>query len=267
MTARPRTRTPPKREALDFRSEALVDFYNEASLGTGPKRAKLHRAMLKMIENGFWNPGDRLPTDLELTEKLPLSLATVQAAMQQLAEQEIVVRKRREGTVVASEEHLSRDLMFFRFVPRGSETLLSVEDLEIGVSETGAHGPWSEFLGMRDRYVLWSRTLTIGNEFRVRSEFFFANPRLRVLLDLPKDTLKGLAIRPMLQVRFGMPTTRFSWRTAFYDADAGLARHLGVGEGLTVQCHEVGLFTLDDAPLAFHRFWVPPNRYRMLITP
>ena len=164
------------RTATDFRSEALAGFYREAAKGSGPKRARLHRAMLKMIDHGFWNPGDRLPTDLELTERLPLSLATVQAALQLLADQEIVVRKKRNGTFVASEEHLSRMLIFFRFVDPDSVRPLVVEERERAVAETGERGPWSDFLGIRDRYVQWSRTLEIGGEFMVRSEFYFLQP-------------------------------------------------------------------------------------------
>ena len=255
------------RTATDFRSEALAGFYREAAKGSGPKRARLHRAMLKMIDHGFWNPGDRLPTDLELTERLPLSLATVQAALQLLADQEIVVRKKRNGTFVASEEHLSRMLIFFRFVDPDSVRPLAVEERERTVAETGERGPWSDFLGIRDRYVQWSRTLEIGGEFMVRSEFYFSNPRLRVLLDLPAESLKGIAIRPLLQVRFGLPTTGLDWQSAFRTFDEDLARMLGVRAGVIGQQYDVGLLTIGEEPLAYHRFWVPPNRYRMLISP
>ena len=253
--------------ATDFRSEALAGFYREAAKGSGPKRARLHRAMLKMIEHGFWNPGDRLPTDLELTQRLPLSLATVQAALQLLADQEIVVRKKRNGTFVATEEHLSRLLIFFRFVDPDSARPLTVEERERTVAETGERGPWSDFLGVRDRYVQWSRTLEIGNEFMIRSEFYFSNPRLRVLLDLPAESLKGIAVRPLLQVRFGLPTIGLDWRSSFETFDENLARILGVRAGEIGQQYDVGLLTIGDEPLAFHRFWVPPNRYRMLISP
>lgn len=253
--------------AMDFRSEALAGFYREAARGSGPKRAKLHRAMLKMIEHGFWNPGDRLPTDLELSQRLPLSLATVQAALQLLADQEIVVRKKRNGTFVATEEYLSRMLIFFRFVDPDSARALVVEERERRVAETDERGPWSVFLGVRARYVRWSRTLEIGGEFMVRSEFYFSHPRLRVLLDLPAESLKGIAVRPLLQVRFGLPTTGLNWQSSFETFDEDLARMLGVRAGVIGQQYDVGLLTIGDEPLAYHRFWVPPNRYRMLISP
>ena len=251
----------------DFRSEALAGFYREAAKGSGPKRAKLHRAMLKMIENGFWNPGDRLPTDLEITEQLPLSLATVQAALQLLAEQEIVVRKKRNGTFIATEEHLSRELIFFRFVDPDRDGLLVVKDLSLSVDETDQQGPWSEFLGVRDRYVRWCRTLEVGKAFTVRSEFYFSSPRLRVLVDFPPESLQGIAVRPFLQVRFGLPTTGLNWQSSFETFDERLAGMLNVRTGQIGQRYDVGLLTIDEEPLAYHRFWVPPNPYRMLISP
>ena len=101
----------------------------------------------------------------------------------------------------------------------------------------------------------------------IRSEFHFSNPRLRVLLDLPVDSLKGIAIRPLLQVRFGLPTIGLNWQSSFETFDENLARKLGVRTGEIGQRYDVGLLTIGDEPLAYHRFWVPPNRYRMLISP
>ena len=71
----------------------------------------------------------------------------------------------------------------------------------------------------------------------------------------------------MLQVRFGLPTTGLNWQSAFRTFDEDLARMLRVRAGVIGQQYDVGLLTIGDEPLAYHRFWVPPNRYRMLISP
>jgi len=253
--------------ATDFRTEALVRIYRETSIEVGSKRTKLYRAMLKMIENGFWNPGDRLPTDIEFTNFLPLSLATVQAALKMLAEQKIIVRKKRQGTFVASEENLSRELVFFCFVEPGSTALMLVDELNLSVAETANRGPWTDFLGERNRYILVTRTLDVGGKFKIRSEYYFSNPRLRVLLDFPLESLRGIALRPLLHFRFGMPTTSVEWQSSFERFDKGLAHELGVPAGQTGLRYDVRLRTIAEEPLAFHRFWVPPNKCTMLIPP
>ena len=261
------TTKAPDSVETDFRSEALLRFYQQTSKGTGTKRVKLYRAMLEMIENGFWNPGDRLPTDLEFTNQLPLSLATVQASLQMLAEQDLIIREKRNGSFVATEDRLSRDLIFFRFLKPDTNNPLETEDLTLEVTETSRSGPWVGFLGIRDRYVLLSRTIAIGNEFRVRSEFYFANPRLRVLLDVSTQSLKGLAIRPYLHFKFGLPTIAVNWEISFKALDLALADMMGVAQAQMSQQFDVMLTTIGDEPLAYHRFWVPPNNCRMQILP
>lgn len=259
------TRKTGNKWGQDFRSKALADFYRSAADELGPKRNKLYHAMLKMIEQGFWYPGDRLPTDIEFTEFLPLSLATVQAALKLLAEQEILVRKKKQGTFVASEDHLSRDLVFFRFVKPGSSALLDIKDVNYSVEETGDQGPWGDYLGQRDRYIRLNRTLEIEGEFRVRSEWYFANPRLRVLLDFQPESLQGIAVRTLLHLRFGLPTLGLEWQSSFETFDTNLAHELAVAQAVTGQRYDIRIRTIGDEPLSFHRFWIPPNDYTLLI--
>ncbi len=249
----------------DFRSEALAEFYRQMASDPGPKRARLYRAMLKMIEQGFWNPGDRLPTDLQLTHHLPLSLATVQAGLNALAEQGLVSRTKRKGTFVASEEHLIRDYVFFQFLHADSGKQMSVDTVDLEVRETSETGPWSELLGTRERYLQLSRVIRIGDEFLTRSDFYFADPKFRILLDFPPESLKKIGIQQMIHLRFGLPSINRDWSVSFAAFDATTAAALAVEPGTTGQRFDVRVRTIGDAPLTFHRILVPPHRHTLHI--
>ena len=248
-----------------FKSEVLAEFYRQMANEPGPKRAKLYRAMLKMIEQGFWNPGDRLPTDLELTRHLPLSLATVQAGLNALAEQGLVSRTKRKGTFVASEDHLTRDYVFFQFLHADSGKQMLVDTVELEVSETSETGPWSELLGRREKYLQLSRIVRIGDEFSTLSDFYFADPKIWILLDFPPDSLKNIGIQQMIHLRFGLPSINRDWSVSFAQFDAATAAALGVEPGTTGQRFDVRVRTIGDAPLAFHRILVPPHRHTLHI--
>ena len=258
-------KTAKETEGAGFKSEALADFYRQMANEPGPKRAKLYRAMLKMIEQGFWNPGDRLPTDLELTGRLPLSLATVQAGLNALAEQGLVSRTKRKGTFIASEDHLTRDYVFFQFLHAETGKQMLVDTVELDVRETSDSGPWSDLLGKREKFLQLSRIVRIGEEFSTRSDFYFADPKIWILLDFPPESLKNLGIQQMIHLRFGLPSLNRDWTVSFADFDAGTAAALGVEPGTTGQRFDVRVRTIGDAPLSFHRILVPPHRHTLHI--
>lgn len=159
--------TPPQ----DFQAEALLKLFEQEQSGPGPKRAQLCRAMVKMISQAFWNAGQRLPTDKEFTRKLPVSVATVQGALNMLAEQGLVIRKKRDGTFVAPEEHLIRETAFFNFSNADGTAMAPVHDLKNVIEETREDGPWVGFLAPAKTFVRIVRIVEVDRAFRVLGHF------------------------------------------------------------------------------------------------
>ncbi len=256
-----------KKEAsgADFKSEALSEFFRQMAQDPGPKRSKLYRAMWKMIEQGFWNPGERLPTDLEITRHLPLSLATVQASLNMLAEHGMVTRTKRKGTFVASEENLTRDYVFFQFLNGDTGKQMQVDAVALEVKETSASGPWTELLGHREKYLQLSRVMNIADEFFTLSDFYFADPKIWVLLDFPPESLINIGIQQMIHLRFGMPSISRDWTLSFAALDGDVATALGVEAGTLGQQCDIGVRTIGEAPLTFHRIVIPPHRHKLHI--
>jgi len=59
-------------------------------------RNEIHEAIL----TGQYGPGDRLPRDADIAERMSCARSTVQRAMQDLSDSGLVVRRRKEGTRV-----------------------------------------------------------------------------------------------------------------------------------------------------------------------
>lgn len=57
--------------------------------------------ILRRIRVGQWNPGDLIPTELQLAEEMGCARATVNRALTQLADDGIVHRRRRVGTRIS----------------------------------------------------------------------------------------------------------------------------------------------------------------------
>lgn len=249
----------------DVRLDALLAFLKAESSGPGPKRARLHRAMIKMIEQGLWNPGDRLPNDTVIASYLPLSLVTVQASLNMLADQKFITREKQKGSFVSSASNLPRDYFYFRFADAETGNWLGIKTLSFKVEETPDGGPWSDFLGKNRTYLKVSRIISVDGEFNVYSEMYFIDPKIRFLLDTPPDALKDIALQQLVHVRFGLPAVSFKWSIAFENINANYAPALGVSEGTISQQFSVAVNTINDTPLVFHRFWVPKNRHSLKI--
>ena len=248
----------------DIRAEMLLQFFSEQADKPGRKRDKLLNAVLKMIERGFWNPGDRLPTDVEFSQLLPLSVATVQAALTMAADQGIVVRKQKNGSFIASEENLSRDAVFFNFRHRNEDSLADVTFVDFQIAETSEPNPGQSFFGGRAPLLRITRSL--GGELKAMSDLYLADPRLRILLDLDPETLKNLAIRPLLQVRFGLPSLRIEWRFTVETFAPRICTELGVPDGTIGQVAEAEVYTVNDQKLMLHKIWIPPSDWALCVS-
>ena len=255
--------TSPK---SDLRAEMLLQFFAEQADEPGRKRDKLLNAVLKMIERGFWNPGDRLPTDAEFSQLLPLSVATIQAALTMAANQGIVVRKQKNGSFIASEENLSREAVFFNFRHRSDDGLADITFVDFKIAETHGPNPGQSFFGGTAPLLHITREVDIGGELRAMSELYLADPRLRILLDLDPETLKNLAMRPLLQVRFGLPSVRFDWRFTVETFAPDMCHALGLADGTIGQIAEADVYTVNDQKLMLHRMWIPPSDWALCVS-
>ena len=253
----------PKKPRPDIRTEILLEIFAELSDQPGRKRDKLLNTVLKMIERGVWNPGDRLPTDAEFSQLLPLSVATVQAGLKMAADQGVVVRKQKSGSFIASERHLSRDAVFFNFSRAGHSGHASVIFQSFGIEETDELGPGQAFFGSDRPLLKITRVAKVADEFLSMSNLYLADPRLRLLLDFDPVLLKDLAIRPLLQMRFGLPSVRFEWRLTIDQFPAEVCRRIGVSEGTLGQVADVEVYTVNNKKLMFQRMWIPQSDWAL----
>ncbi|RAK58458.1 GntR family transcriptional regulator [Phenylobacterium hankyongense] len=69
--------------------------------GSGPVWLQIRRALAQPILNGKWRPGARIPAELDLKEHFQTSRMTVNKAIQSLAAEGLLQRRRKIGTVVS----------------------------------------------------------------------------------------------------------------------------------------------------------------------
>ncbi len=91
--------------------------------GRGPLHEQIRRAVCAPIVSGAWTPGRRIPSEHELMALFGASRMTVNRAMRALAEDGLIVRRRRTGSHVAA--------------PAGEFALMRMDGIRAAVDKRG----------------------------------------------------------------------------------------------------------------------------------
>lgn len=267
MTAKTSERKQRDDRADDLRLAALVSYYGDLDGQLSSKRARLYEACIKVIEKGYWNPGDRLPTEAYLADCLPVGLGTIQAVFQQLASDGLIVRERRKGSHVARQSQIERDILNFNFLDDDGASPLPILDEVLTIEETTALGPWSEFLGPQPSYIKIHRLSSIGGELRIWSDFYLGDPKFRPFVYMSPESLMNLSLRSVLHDRFGMPALHSDWLLSFHDLTQEQSEALQVAGDTHSLSYEIREYTIRSAPLFLMKVVVPKNARTLRIRP
>lgn len=218
-------------------------------------------AFIRSFERGYWQPGDRLPTERECAAVLPVSLGTVQAAFRRLRDAGIVVRKSGVGTHVRELSEREGEKWFLRFLAGDDPSFLPTEILAAKIEETTESEPWTRFLGDRPNCIRIRRLISIGGKFNVSASVYLDNVRFRPLLDFDLAVIGKLHIRQILHDRFNAPTLSREMQIRFLELDDETAQSIGVASGTFAIALDASSYTLRDDPLCFQRFLIPPDGY------
>ena len=96
-----------------------------AAAATGPAFSPLYQQiktlMMNSLQHAEWRPGEAIPSETELAARFKVSQGTVRKAIDELAAENLLVRRQGKGTFVAThaEEHVQ--FRFLRLTPDSAE--------------------------------------------------------------------------------------------------------------------------------------------------
>lgn len=224
-----------------------------------PRHSRLRSAMLELMADGYWAPGDKLPSEKEIAEAVGLSLGTIQKALARLAESNIVVRRHGHGTFVGTGSQ-SGHLLHFRFLGDDGTALVPVYAEALECREVHSEGPWSRFIAGASSFIRVRRRINVADEFDCLSEFYIDKNRFPEILAIPLQQFDRVRIRTLLAERFNAPTlslTQHAYATQFPDEVIHLLKlpkKRGCGMVL-----EVFSYTHHQSPVSFQRIYIPPD--------
>lgn len=242
----------------------LRAYMDEESQEPGrTKRTAVRLALSAAIRDGNLQPGDRLPPEIELTGIFAVSLGTVQAALRQLQEVGIIVRRRGDGSRVASSEPLHNSIWHFRFISlRDGRPLHPVAD-KITIARHSAQGIWSTFLGGQPSFIRIFRRYRAQGCAPFAAEMFLDPALFPKLAETDPQELRMVNIRTELEARYGTIVRGATQTVKQTLLDGPMAERFGLDEHLQVFEIHAEAFGPAQAPVYFQRLVVPTADYAL----
>ncbi len=218
-----------------------------------PLYQQIKGLILQSLEAGEWKPAEAIPSEMELAARFRVSQGTVRKAIDELAAENLVVRRQGKGTFVATHAEQHVRYRFLKLVAdSGDEGPATRDVLECRRVRASADVARALALRTGDPVVQVRRVLAFGGQ-----------PTILEDLWLPGNAFKGLTAEQMaafqgptyamFELEFGVRMVRAEERIRAVAADAQQAALLAVAPGSPVLSVERLSYTYNDVPMELRR--------------
>jgi GntR family transcriptional regulator len=249
-----------------------------------PRFAPLYRQiktlLTKRLQAGEWKPGEPIPSETELAARYRVSQGTVRKAIDELAANNLLVRRQGRGTFVASHLEVRTQFRFLRLRPDDlPQADLSGEPSASMPGERSVQGQVlrSQVLECRrmrgpaeiarvlqlragEPLVQVRRLLDLEGEPTVLDEIWLPGARFRGLTAERLANYSG-PLYALLEAEFGVRMIRAEERIKAVAAPAEVATVLHVKPGTPLLRVDRVSRTYDAAPVEFRRGWCLTERH------
>lgn len=89
----------------------------QGSAAFSPLYQQIKTLLLQSLDRGEWKPGESIPSELELAARYQVSQGTVRKAIDELAAENLLLRRQGKGTFVATHHEATVRYRFLRLTP------------------------------------------------------------------------------------------------------------------------------------------------------
>ncbi len=224
----------------------------------GPTFSPLYRQIKGLItrslQEGEWKPGELIPSETELAARFGVSQGTVRKAIDELAAENLVVRRQGRGTFVATHQEARAQFRFLRLRPdQGSEAgVMDSRILECRRLRAPVDVARALQLRAGEGVVQIRRLLSFEGRPTVLDEIWLPGAQFRGLT-AERLTAHAGPLYGLFEAEFGTRMIRATERVKAVAADATAAEALVVPQGEPLLLVERVTFTYEDRPVEMRR--------------
>jgi GntR family transcriptional regulator len=202
---------------------------------------------------GEWRPGEAIPSEVELAGRFRVSQGTVRKAIDELAGENILVRRQGKGTFVATHSEAEVRHRFLRVVAdHGEREPVESRLLELRRGKATAAVSHALELKTGTSVFLLKRVLIFSGAPMILDEIVLPETLFRGLNAEEIHAFKG-SYYTLYEGRYGVRMVRAEERLKAVPASAEAAGQLAVEAGIPLLCVDRIAFTYGDKPVEWRR--------------
>jgi len=223
-----------------------------------PRFSPLYRQIKGLITRGLqeaqWKPGEPIPSESELAQRFGVSQGTVRKAIDELAAENLLVRRQGRGTFVATHHEERSQFRFLRLRRDDGADPGPMDSRILECRRVRAPQDVARALGLRagETVVSIRRLLSFEGRPTVLDDIWLPGALFR---GLSAERL-GASVGPLyglFETEFGVRMIRATEALRAVAADPGGAALLGVAAGAPLLQAERVTFTYADRPVEVRR--------------
>jgi GntR family transcriptional regulator len=209
--------------------------------------------LIRCLQDGEWGPGDAIPSEGELAARFSVSQGTVRKAIDEMASENLLVRRQGKGTFVATHDDPRSFYRFLRLVPDDGGLAQSVSD-PLSCSIIPAEADVARALGLAagDPVVHVERVLRFDGEAVVHDRIYLL---AELFSGLTLDALRSgeRSLYSLFEADYGVRMIRAEERLRAVAADERTAGLLGLESGAPLLLVERTAYTYGNRPVEWRR--------------
>jgi GntR family transcriptional regulator len=225
-----------------------------ASPAFSPLYQQIKALMVRDLQAGVWGPGEAIPSEIDLAARFKVSQGTVRKAIDELATENLLVRRQGKGTFVATHAEQTTQYRFLRLQPDDGVTEGGTQRRFIDCRRLRAPADVARSLGLRsgDAAIQIKRVLSLRGVPVVFDEIWLPAAPFRGLTAEKLSSYRG-PMYGLFESEYGVHMIRAEEKIRAVAADAQAAELLAVAPGAPLLSVERLSLSYGDKPVELRR--------------
>ena len=247
-------------------SEALARKPLPAASSTGsaafsPLYRQIKDLLVQALDRGDWKPGEAIPSETELAMRFQVSQGTVRKAVDELAAENLLIRRQGKGTFVSTHHEARVRFRFLRLAPNQGEAQ-PAESQILDCKRVRASVEIARALELKagDPVVAIRRLLSFASVPTVVDDIYLPGVLFK---GLTADLLSGYVgpLYGFLETEFGINMVRAEEKLRAVNADQDMSALLGIPKDTPMLKVDRISYTYADRPVELRMGHYVTDRY------
>lgn len=247
-------------------SEALARKPVSAATATGaaafsPLYRQIKDLLVQALDRGDWKPGEAIPSETELAQRFQVSQGTVRKAVDELAAENLLLRRQGKGTFVSTHHEARVRFRFLRLAPNQGD-VQPAESQILDCRRIRASADIARALELKagDAVVAIRRLLSFASVPTVVDDIYLPGTLFK---GLTAELLNGYSgpLYGFLETEFGISMVRAEEKLRAVSADAEMSVLLQIPKDTPMLKVDRISFTYADRPVELRMGHYVTDRY------